>query len=337
MNSKDTLIAARSSGDPKRIASALVGHANALADGGDLDGARALLDEAAGSYRDRRLPVDQARCLVFAATLSRATGDLDGAAGRAREAESIAPAATAPRVSAATELGEIALLRQAFDEAAACYGRALEQGQAAGLTGFSQAALLRKRAQARAALGQIATALPDLERAHALYLEDDQLHEARRTSVERASALESLGRLAELMPLLDELRAQATAADDFPVLADIELLAAARAISEERIDDALAACLLARQHALAGTVPVAYTTAAMSIAELHEADGDRVAAYEALAVGWATVGDLLGDDVAKATFAPKLQALRERWGDEAFIEARDMYYQRRRAQGAAPS
>lgn len=336
MNTADELLAARASGEPKRIAAALVRRADALVDDGELEAARALLDEAAEIHQGRELPVDQARCLVFAATLCRAGGDLAGASWRAREAERIAPEATAPRVSAATELGEIATLEGAFPAAAECYGRALTQGTAAGLTGFSRAALHRKRAQALASAGRVVEVLPDLKAARALYREAGEAREVVRTEIELASALESLGRTDdELLPLIAEIRAQASASEDYQVLADVELLVAARAVSQGRVDDALAGCRLAREHALAGVVPVAYTAAAMTIAELCESTGDRVAAYEALAVGWATLGDLLGADVGKATFAPKVQEQRQRWGDDGFVAARDAYYERRKAEQAS--
>jgi hypothetical protein len=70
----------------------------------------------------------------------------------------------------------------------------------------------------------------------------------------------------------------------------------------------------------------------VAIAELSEARGDRRGAYEALAVGLATLGDLLGRDAAKALCEPKLLAMRERWGPEAFAAVKADYEARQRAQ-----
>jgi hypothetical protein len=65
-------------------------------------------------------------------------------------------------------------------------------------------------------------------------------------------------------------------------------------------------------------------------ARIRDQLGDRVGAYRDLARGWATVGDLLGADVAKATFEPALLELRRRWGSEAFAAAKASYETARR-------
>ena len=55
-----------------------------------------------------------------------------------------------------------------------------------------------------------------------------------------------------------------------------------------------------------------------------------MSAYEALAVGWVTLGDPLGRDVARAAFEPRLRAMRERWGAAAFDQIKAAYEARRR-------
>jgi hypothetical protein len=81
---------------------------------------------------------------------------------------------------------------------------------------------------------------------------------------------------------------------------------------------------------------VRYVAAAQAIAELTEAGGDRAGAYESLAVGFVTVADLLGKEIAHACFDPALLGLRTRWGPEGFDAVKRAYEARRRAAGAAP-
>lgn len=331
MSVEAELSAARARGDHDRVAALLTRSATALVEAGRMDDARRRLDEAARLHGEAGRAVDEARCLCFAATLCRASGKLDLALSRATRAETIAPPATAAIVSAATERGEIALARQEFAEAAACYQRALAEGVTAGLVDTAQAALARKRAQALAAAGEVEPAIAALELAIDRYRAGGDDHEARRTRVELATAMQELGRTADALALAAELADDATASGDAWVLADLSLLAASRALDEGDSTAAARHARTAREHALASTHAIAYVSAALALAELAEAAGDRVAAYEALAVGWATLGDLLGDDAARATFAPKLEAQRERWGDDGFIEARDAYYEARKS------
>lgn len=317
---------ARASGNRDQLAELLVRRADEQVRARHLDDARKLLDEAAGLHGDAGRRVDEARCLCFAAELCRATGKLDLAETRAGRAERIAPSGSAPSVSAAAELGELAMMRRQFADAASAYGRALDAGAAAGLVGAAEAALARKRAQALAGHSATDEIVDLLARAAALYREAEMPHEARKTEVEQATALAALGRADDLAELEAALRSDAEAAEDDAVLADLALLETSRALDAGDADTALEQARRARQHALDGVHPVAYVSAAIAIAELTEAAGDRVAAYEALAVGWATLGDLLGEEAAKATFAPRLEAQRKRWGDDAFAAARDAYY-----------
>jgi hypothetical protein len=90
---------------------------------------------------------------------------------------------------------------------------------------------------------------------------------------------------------------------------------------------------------LAANAPTSYIGAAHTIAQLADAAGDRKAAYAALATGWATLGDLLGGDVARMSFTPKLGELRKRWGAAAFGDVKRSYEARRHHDGpdrAAP-
>lgn len=321
---------ARRDGNRDEVARLLVLRADELVRAGELLPAREAMDEAAGIHEAAGRAVDHGRCLVFAATLSRGLGKLRDAEERARRALEVSPAETVPRVSAHTELGEIASMQKHFGKAEEHYRVALEEGIATGLIAFHQAALLRKRAQALALAGRAGEAAPLLERARECYAEAGDAGERRRTGVELLTARAATGQGEEAAALAGELEAEAQPAGDHTVLADLALWAAGGAIDEGRIDEAIAELERARQHALDGVAPVQYLSAQLALSELHESRDDRVAAYEALAVGWATLGDLLGEDAAKSTFEPRLLAQRQRWGDVAFIAARDAYYERRK-------
>jgi hypothetical protein len=97
----------------------------------------------------------------------------------------------------------------------------------------------------------------------------------------------------------------------------------------------MASALAARTEALAANAPTSYTGAALAIAQLAESASDRLGAYEALAVGWVTLADLLGRDLARMTFEPKLKEMRERWGAAVFDAIKKTYEaQRRRSTGS---
>ena len=85
---------------------------------------------------------------------------------------------------------------------------------------------------------------------------------------------------------------------------------------------------------LAAVAPVSYLAAAALLAQLHDAAGERVVAYGVLATAWATLGDLLGADVAASWVRPLLLALSLQWGDAAFAEAKARHDAQRRARRA---
>ena len=91
---------------------------------------------------------------------------------------------------------------------------------------------------------------------------------------------------------------------------------------------ALAAARSAREHALQAVAPAQYASTALAIAQLSEVIGDRLGSYAALATGWATLGDLLGQELASATFEPKLRELRDRWGADSFDAVKATYEHR---------
>jgi hypothetical protein len=114
----------------------------------------------------------------------------------------------------------------------------------------------------------------------------------------------------------------------------VYLLAAAHALDRRDAAAAMSAAQSARAEALAANAPASYIGASHAIAQLAESAGDRLAAYAALATGWVTLGDLLGPDLARMSFEPKLKELRERWGVAAFDAVKKSYEAQRRGAGS---
>jgi tetratricopeptide (TPR) repeat protein len=323
------LAKARRLGDPDELADALARHADAQIKAGQFGAARAELDEAADIHRQRGRVYDQARTTHFAATLSRLAGDLPGARARASHALALVEPGSTVAVSALTELGEDAAAEGKLDEAADHFAAALSAAEAAGLTDEARAALARRRATVLVAARRYPEALEDLQRAHDLFEHHDP-RSAVRVQVEEATAAQQSGDTATAERLSSAARADAERLGDHFALADLDLLASARAVERGELPAAIAAAYAARDHALRAVAPLLYVSAALAIARLSEASGDRLAAYDALATGWATLGDLLGHELARATFEPKLQEQRESWGDETFASVKTAYEGRRR-------
>jgi tetratricopeptide (TPR) repeat protein len=325
------LAEARSRGDADDIAEALALHANALLQAGKIAEARDELDEAAAIHRDRGRAYDEARLTHMAATLHRMGGNLDEAQKRAEHALARGGAGTPIAVSAATEMGEIALARKDAAAAARAYAEALAHGERTGLIPAGRAALLRRRGMALAAGGRHADAVRDLQQAHALLRQSGDSRGATRALIEAATALQNAGDLAAAKRLRAEAAREAQQSADRSALADLAILESAEALERKDADKAMAAALEARSHALAARDPVPYIGAAHAISRLAEARNDRLGAYEAAAAGWATLADLLGQDAARAAFKPALEQMRQRWGPETFAKVKEEYEAGRRA------
>lgn len=333
MEANDQQLAdARRRGDPDQLAEVLVHHANTLVEAGKLAEARQALDEAADIHRRQGRTYDEARCTHLAATLCRLEGRLAEAKTRAQHADQLAHPGTPIAVSVATEFGDIALAEQNGLEAVAAYGRAIAEGRIAGLTKAAESALLRKRAMALVMSGHHHDAAHDLETAHTLLLEAGDLTTATRALVEAATALQQGGDAIGAEDVMRTAMQEARANRDDHALADLYLLQSAQAVERRDIPAATEAVQAARQHALAAVAPLSYISAAVAIAELAEISGNRLSAYEALAVGWVTLADLLGQEAAKASFEAKLLELRKRWGAAAFAEVKATYEAQRQAQ-----
>jgi tetratricopeptide (TPR) repeat protein len=320
---------ARARGDGAALTEALLQHANGLVGVGQVADAQRDLDEAAALERARGRPYDEARATHLSATLARLQGRFDDARVRAHRALELAGGGNPVAVAAYTELGETALAQRDFHAAAASYARAIEEGDRAGLVDTAKAALLRKRAIALANAQRYREAADQSAAAHELLSRAGDAAGALRALIEQAGALQYLHEFDDAARVRDGARALAEASGDRHALADLHLLEAADGVEHGDVEGAMESAVAARDAALAAVAPMSYVSAALTIAQLAEARGDRAGAYAALASGWVTLGDLLGRDVARATFAPRLEDLRSRWGVEAFTQVKAAYEARR--------
>ncbi len=323
----DQVAQARARDDAPRLADALLRHANALAAAGRLADAATALDEALALHRRHHASEDLRRCLLLAAELLRMQGRHGEAVERAREALALAPDGTPEHAQAQAVLGEIAL----------------SGGDAAGAERALDAALAvvpehpawrHSRARARAALGRFDEAAQDLEAARDRCAARGDGPAARRAAIEAATAWHHAGRHDRSAALVAQTLAQARAVHDESALGALELLQATAALERRDAQAAAEHARAARAHALASRAADTYVGATLTLSTLAGHAGDDVAAYGALATGWATLSDLLGPELARAAFEPPLRALRLTWGVARFDAARSAYEATRR-QGIA--
>jgi hypothetical protein len=195
------------------------------------------------------------------------------------------------------------------------------------------AASLMIDARARLAAGDVAGAARLVEEAAVEWrragntAEEARCHRLAATLARYADQLSLVDGvpLAGYADLAERLVADAEAGGDHAIASSLALLAAGRALDRRDLDAARAHAERARAEALAGRSVAGYVSAAVALAGLADAAGDRVGAYASLAVGWATLRDLVGADGARAAFRPPLLALRQQWGTAAFEDAKAGY------------
>jgi tetratricopeptide (TPR) repeat protein len=312
---------------PGERAAELMVEARDLLVRGEIAEARGLLDQVAALWREEGNEEEEARSLRLAASLARHEGKLDDAEMRAAVAVKLAPEgqaqakALAERARVAAAEGDRAGAAEYWEQAVA----AAEGEDAADLP-----SLLRGLGAALAEAGRPDDAAAAFRRAASLLDEADDGVGAARVLLEGATALQTAGHSGAATELGEESERAATGLGDHETLAQLALLDSARALDRRDLPQALASAERARAESLAARSPITYVGAALAIAQLEDAAGRRVEAYESLAKGWVTLGDLLGGEQARAFFEPALLDLRQRWGDEAFAEVKLAYEERRR-------
>jgi hypothetical protein len=290
---------------------------------GDWRGAADDLVQAATLHAQVGRDYDEARCLQLAATLRRFGGDEAEADALLRQAAAREVEDLPLAVSTQAEAAEQAHAAGRMDEALAAWTTCLATAEAAGLGASGMIALLDRRSEAALALGRFDEADADLQRA--CFLDDAETSQRLRAQhAGRLLDLEEVHRAAAALPSTD-------ATQDAETRAMLLTQQARLARLEGDIDAARRHAEAARVAAREALAPLPYFTASVELAEAFDAAGDRPHSYGALATTWATLGDLLGCDVARSWVEPCLLALKLRWGDDAFAAARQTYEATRRA------
>jgi tetratricopeptide (TPR) repeat protein len=270
---------------------------------GDLAGAGHLVEEAAAAWREAGEPDEEARCLRLASTLVRHAGNPDLAVALAERAVAAAPVGASYQAA-----GTAALAAGDAASAVTDFETALADAPA----GELRATLEQGYASALLATGRVEEAVAAFRRPGTVL-----------------SLVDGVGQLqlAGYTDLAEQLatEAEAAAGGDHAVASSLALLAAGRALDRRDPGAARSHAERARAEALAGRSVAGYVSAAVALAGLADAAGDRIGAYASLAVGWATLRDLVGADGARAAFRPPLLALRDQWGTAAFAAAKAGY------------
>jgi len=275
---------------------------------------------------------DEARCLQFAATLTRFGGNAAGALSLAQRACSTALDDLPLTVSIHAEAAESAFAEGRTEQALAEWTLAIDHARRAQYGPEALNALLRRRAMTRVALGQTEAAGTDFDEAYALLAAARDVDTALFVRIEQAALLlqydDTSGARRVLAALGENMAASATSAH---LRAELGVLRARLARADGDMAKAADDARQARAAALEANAPVSYFAAAVELAHALQAQGDRSGTYSALATAWATISDALGKDVARSWVEPCLLAYKVYWGDEAFQRAKAEYEAERRA------
>ena len=298
---------------------------------GDWRCAARELEQAAEMARIEGDATRAAHCLQMAAALHRARGVGVDALAAASRASKVAGRDPRARFAASAELGEALIAQGEFERAAAAYRQALATAGAIGLPPWARATVLRRLAEADAGRGALAEAWHAYDAAAQEMVRVSDALAAAWIHVEHANRAREAGALEHARELVGRPGLLLLAGEE-PHLASERLLLIARlALDNGRFAEAAECARLARARALEAVAPLSYYAAAVALAEAFEGMGRHTNAYAALATAWATLGDVLGRDVAESWVAPILEAYRMKWGGEGFATAKAQHDARRKA------
>jgi tetratricopeptide (TPR) repeat protein len=311
-------------------AHALMQSALALVPSGRWCDAAAALEDAAGLHALAHRTYDEARCLQLAATLRRSAGQTGLSRALTQRAAALAPTSQPLKVSIFAEQAETAQADGRLDDAVAAWTAALDTGRRTGLKAEGINAMLRRRAAAHLALGQVNRAASDFdEAAQAIAAVDPELPLWVR--LEQADLLRESGRAHESEQVLRPI--EAACRDKVPsawLRAELCVQQARLARTRGQLDATLDLARKARATALDAVAPLTYFAASAELAETLRLQNDLPGAYGTLATAWATLGDLLGEETARSWVEPCLLAYQLSWGESAFQQARAAYESQRR-------
>jgi hypothetical protein len=299
---------------------------------GDWRGAARLLLEAAQQAEGDGRANDAARARQMAASLFRFAGDTDEALAAARalattdaDPQRVAFAVAAERAEAFAAVGDAAAAVPAYREA-------LDHARSLKLPPTWRATVMRRLGEALARAGASAEAFETYGQARALHAEAGDAVGAAVVDLECAEALVAVQAWALASKAALAAAEAAARCNDDAFSARVALVDARLARQRGEVAEALHLAGEARNLSLRAVQPISYLASAAVASELHEASGDRVAAYGVLATAWVTLGDLLGREMAASWVKPLLLACAAKWGDLAFAKAKAEYEAARRAQ-----
>jgi tetratricopeptide (TPR) repeat protein len=294
------------------------------------DAAHAL-EQAAQIHAQVGRAYDQARCLQLAATLRRSAAQPDQAGSLLAKAAAVAPQDQPLAISILSEQAEIAFANNHYEDAVAAYTRALNEARQSGLKPDGLSALLRRRAAASIALGNLREAAADFDEAFRLIHEISGRAIGSFVRIEQSNWLWQYGHYHEMKQVVMALETSLEGEESNSNLLSEWLVAQARLSRVAgQFDVAIQHAERAREAALQAVAPVSYFAASVELAEALQSNGDYVEAYGNLTTAWATLGDLLGQDTASSWVEPVLFAYLMRWGELVFRQAKSAYEAQRR-------
>jgi tetratricopeptide (TPR) repeat protein len=293
--------------------------------------AAVALEQAADIHAQAGRAYDQARCLQLAATLRRSTAQPDQASSLLKKAAAVAPDDQPLAIAILTEQAETAFAEHRYEEAIGAYTGALDTARQAGLKAEGLSTLLRRRAAAFIALGNIQRAAADFDEAFQLLDATSGPEVASFVRIEQAGLLWQYGHYGELEHVIAALETSLEGQEvSLHVLAEVLVARARLSRNAGLLDTAAIYADRARDAALQAVAPVSYFAASVELAEALQARGDYTDAYGTLATAWATLSDVLGQDTAGSWVEPVLLGYTLKWGESAFRQAKSDYEQRRR-------
>jgi tetratricopeptide (TPR) repeat protein len=295
----------------------LMQSAHRLNQTGEWAQAASALEQAAEIHKEAGRDYDEARCLQLAATLRRSAGETQQARLLAERAAAVAPEDLRLAVSIASERGETAFTEGRFEDAVGLWNEAAAKARAAHAKPEGLSAILRRRAAAQMALDQTQAAGESFDEAAGLLTKEA----AGFVRTEQAGLLLEHGHVTEAAQILDAVEAHSSA----HLRAETLVMRARAALSTGESASALEYAGQARDAALEAVAPVSYLAASAELSQAFKALGDRINAYGAMAAAWATLGDLMGEGVARSWVEPVLLAYKLEWGEPAFAAARRGY------------
>jgi hypothetical protein len=323
---------ARQAGSPAQIAQALIDHASAIAELGYYAEAHNALLEAAAVHHELGNIIDECMCMQFASVVSRMAGDAQTAEQDAAYSLSILPEDHPLMVSGYREIGEARFAAKDALAAVEAYSSAIDYARQFSVSRIELAKILDRRSRAFMLAGMHHDALADLRIAQQVLMAEAMIAPATKLAIDQATLLEMMGLFDESMAQVEEAWAMAEGNDDAYALADLSLLRSTLALDDHDLLRALEAALMARDFALQATAAQVYVAAALAITELYDLLDDRHRAYEALAIGYVTLTDLVGAELSSDAFGPKLLEKREKWGADTFDAIKADYEAYRREQ-----